>query len=888
VGASAGGLEAFTQLLRALPADTGMAFVLVQHLDPRHQSMLTSLLAKATGMPIRQVEEGMRVEPDHVYVIPPNASMAIEGGVLRLLPRAEFRGRHMPVDFFMRALAADQQGRAIGVILSGTASDGALGMAAIKAEGGITFAQDQRTAKYDGMPRAAVAAGCVDFVLPPDGIARELVRIARHPYLIEPDLPAPVEAAPGHDSEIGGIFQLLRAVADVDFTHYKPPTIRRRISRRMILHKIESLALYLTYLRDHPDEVSALYNDILITVTGFFRDREAFKALKTRVFPHLGENRPPDSPIRLWVPGCATGEEAYSLAIAILEFLGARASSTPLQIFATDISEPAIEKARAGIYPENIALDVSPERLRRFFVRVDGGYQIAKSVRDMCIFARQNLVKDPPFSKLDLISCRNVLIYLGPTLQKRVMTVFHYALRTGRFLLLGSSETMTTYSDLFTLADGKHKIYTRRPTPTRTHVEVVFGEYRVERPLETARKAAEEAARSSQDVQREADRLVLDRFAPSGVIVNDHLEILQFRGRTSPFLEPAPGAASLSLLKMAREGLLFDLRTAIFKARKENHPVRKEGLQILSNGQVVHLNLEVVPLPGVTASQRCFLVLFQEVAPAPARAVPAAKTRAGRKEEARETSRLQHELAATKDNLQSIIEEQEATNEELKSANEEILSSNEELQSTNEELETAKEELQSSNEELTTVNEELQNRNLELSQANDDLNNLLASVKIPVLMLGNDLRIRRFTPAAEKLLNLISTDLGRPITDIQPNITVPGLEQIVVAVIESASAREMEAQDHEGRWYSLQIRPYKTSENRIDGVVLALIDIDAPKRAQATLLEQQAELERRVQERTSELIRANQALRESEQRLQALLDQHSGLQPARGFSPASG
>ncbi len=467
------------------------------------------------------------------------------------------------------------------------------------------------------------------------------------------------------------------------------------------------------------------------------------------------------------------------------------------------------------------------------------------------------------------------------------MTVFHYALKPGRFLLLGSAETMSAYSDLFALADRKHKIYTRRATPTRMHIEVGFGEYHVERPLETAHKAAEEAARGSHDVQKEADRLVLDRFAPSGVIINDHLDILQFRGRTSPFLEPAPGEATFSLLKMVREGLLFDLRTAIFKARKDNRPVRKEGLQVRANGQVVHLNLEVVPLPGVPASQRCFLVLFQEVAPALASRVPTGKPPAGRKQEARETGRLKDELAATKDNLQAIIEEQEATNEELKSANEEILSSNEELQSTNEELETAKEELQSSNEELTTVNEELQNRNLELSQANNDLNNLLASVKIPVLMLGSDLRIRRFTPAAEKLLNLIPTDLGRPITDIHPNITVPNLEQVVLDVIESVSTRELEAQDHEGRWYSLQIRPYKTSENRIDGVVLALIDIDAPKRAQATLLEQQAELERRVQERTSELIRANQALRESEQRLQALLAQYGGLQPARGFSPAS-
>jgi two-component system CheB/CheR fusion protein len=838
-----------------------MAFVLVQHMDPKHESMLTQLLAKATRMPIQQVEDGIPVRPDHVYVIPPATNMEIREGVLRLMPRSEVRGQHMPIDFFMRSLAEDMKSRAIGVILSGTASDGALGMSAIKAEGGITFAQDERSARYDGMPRAAIAAGCVDFVLTPEGIGRELARIARHPYLVEAEAGLAAELAPTRGDELSKIFHLLRASTGVDFGYYKPSTVKRRITRRMILHKIEGLSDYLTYLQSHAKEVTALYNDILITVTGFFRDPEVYEFLKAKIFPTILKQRAANAPIRIWVPGCATGEEAYSLAITALENLGDMASGTPLQLFATDVSEPAIEKARAGVYPENITANVSPDRLRRFFMKVEGGYQISKSVRDMCIFARQNLLKDPPFSKLDLISCRNVLIYLGAAVQKRVMSVFHYALKPGRYLLLGSSETMSAYSDLFSLIDRRFKVYTRRAVPTRMPMEMGPGEPLLEPRVEAGRKVLEAPARVP-DLQREVDRVVLERYAPPGVVITSTMEILHFRGRTSPFLEPAPGEASFNLMKMVREGLLPDLRALLHRAMKEDRLVRKSGVEVRHNGQSLEVTLEIVPIRECGSDRRCYLVLFQQAPPVPRGARPEAARPGRTKAEERDVQRLKRELAGTKEHLQSIIEEQEATNEELKSANEEILSSNEEMQSTNEELETAKEELQSSNEELTTVNEELQNRNLELSQANNDMLNLLASVKIPVLMLGNDLRIRRFTAAAEKMLNLIPTDVGRPITDIKPNIQLPPLEQLVVEVIDGMTPKEVEAQDGEGRWISVQIRPYKTAENKIDGVVLAFVDIDSSRRAQAVLQQGQTELEARVEERTAELLRANAQLRE--------------------------
>ena len=838
IGASAGGLEAFTQLLAALPPRTGLALVLVQHLDPKHESMLAALLARTTQLPIHEVRDGMRVEPDHVYVIPPNANMAVLHGRLSLIPRTEERGLHLPVDFFFRSLAADQQSRAIGVILSGTASDGTAGLRAIKAAGGLTFAQEKKSAKYDGMPHHAIAAGVVDRVLPPDAIARELAQLVRHPYVAQPA--APTESAEtASDAELNKIFILLRAASGVDFSLYKPTTLLRRIARRMALQKVGTLATYVRYLKQTPQEIGALFDDVLINVTNFFREPETFELLKKKVFPQWLPDRPPQTPVRVWVPGCSTGEEAYSLAIALLEFLGPRLAEVPVQIFASDISEPALRQARSGIYPAGIAADVAPERLRRFFAPHDGGYQISKQARELCIFARQDVTRDPPFSKLDLVSCRNLLIYFGPALQKRVLPTFHYALRPGGHLLLGSSETIGGFADLFASVDHRHKLYARKPVARRLDVELPPAG-RVEK-IAVPGSAAPVVRGVGFDFQKEADRLVLGRFAPAGVIVNERLDVLQFRGHTGPYLEPAPGTASLNLLKMAREGLLADLRTAFNEARRGHAAVVRHGVAVHSREGSREIALEVIPLHAApTERTESYLILFHEAAPAAPAETSARKSApsksAARAAHGKALAQLQQELRETKDYLQSVIGEQESSHEELQSANEEILSSNEELQGTNEEMETAKEELQSTNEELTTINDELQVRNAELFQAHGDLVNLLNSVQIPIVILGGDLRIRRFTPLAQRVLNLIPGDIGRPLSDLRPNLLGPDLERLIAGVTDSLVPKEVEVQDRTGRWHLLNIRPYKTLENKIDGVILSLVEIESVRRTVAAEL----------------------------------------------------
>jgi two-component system CheB/CheR fusion protein len=812
-----------------------MALVLIQHLAPQHHSALTELLSRATRTPVAEVKDGVVVERDRIYVIPPNTNMAIREGRLVLVPRPPDH-KHLPIDYFLRSMAEELGNRAIGVILSGTASDGTLGLEAIKAEGGITFAQEPNSAKYGDMPRNAMASGCVDFVLPPEGIARELLRIAHHPYLLEAgNLDEGGELAEGAEHELQKVFTLLRAATGVDFTHYKHTTIKRRIKRRMVLHKLQEIGDYVTYIEANRQELDALYADILIHVTSFFRDPQAFEALKMRVFPALMKRPRPPVPVRIWVPGCATGEEAYSVAICLLEFLGDAAAGTEIQIFATDISDAALEKARAGIYPENIAAEVSSDRLRRFFVKTPRGYQIAKSIRDILVFARQDLTKDPPFSRMDLISCRNLLIYMGSVLQKRIIPIFHYALKPTGFLLLGGSETIGAFGDHFALVDKKNKIYSKKPTVIQPPASFARSAFGFGRPL--PRRGPPDLG-DSFDVQKEAERVLLDRFAPAGVIVNSDLQILHFRGHTGSYLEPAAGQASLNLSKMAREGLLVDLRDSLQKAAKGGLPVRKEKVSIRSDSGLREIDIEVVPLRGPSEAERYFLVLFENGAAAvrpAAEPAESGETKSGggraRNAAATEIRQLKQELGHAKSTLESVIAQQDTTTEELKSANEEILSSNEELQSTNEELETAKEELQSSNEELTTVNEELQNRNLELSVANNDLLNLLASMNIPILMLGSDLRIRRFTPQAETLLNLIASDVGRPFSDIKPKFNLPGMEELIVESIDSVSVKELEVQDRQGRWYSMRIRPYRTAENKLDGAVITWVDVSRLKTA---------------------------------------------------------
>jgi two-component system CheB/CheR fusion protein len=834
IGASAGGLEAMTVLLKSLPSQTGMAFVLVQHLDPTHDSALALLLSRMTEMKVSEARHNVELCPDQVYIIPPNRLMGISGRRLKLSPRLDGGGSRFPVDEFFHALAEEEGNRAIAVILSGNGSDGTQGCRAIKAAGGITFAQEEKTAKYPTMPASAITAGCVDFVLPPDGIGRELARIAGHPYVGPAGSEEAAEAEPhGEEKVLAAILGLVRQRTGVDFTEYKRPTLHRRIQRRMVLHKFESLKQYLAHLRAHPSEAQELFSDILIHVTGFFRDGAVFERLKKKTFPRIVKGKSPEEGIRIWVPGCSTGEEVYSIAMALMEFLEQRKLRHPVQVFGTDIHEGALEKARAGFYPEHIKADVSLERLRRFFGKAEGGYRINKSIREICIFARQNLVVDPPFSNLDLVSCRNVLIYLGASLQRKVMPLFHYALKHDGFLMLGASEAVGSFVGLFSLADKRAKLYQKKATGARPIV--TFGP---SQPHAIAEPPAEVPGMTTVlllgDVQKQADRILLARYTPPGVVINQNLEVVQFRGRTGPYLEHAHGDASLNLLKMAREGLALDLRAIIHKAMKQDARVRQTGLVLSEDGNSVGFSIEVIPYTVPPSEKKFYLVLFEPSGGAPApvrRARSNRRAASGTPPEQMETARLREELEATRASLQSIIESQQATNEELRSANEEILSSNEELQSTNEELETAKEELQSTNEELTTLNDELESRNAESEHVNNDLHNVLASVDIPIILLGADLRIRRFTSVAEKSFNLIPGDVGRPITDINLPLNIPDLPKLVMEVIDNLATKELEIKGRGDHWWSVRVRPYKTRDNKIEGAVMVLVDIDVVKAA---------------------------------------------------------
>jgi two-component system CheB/CheR fusion protein len=813
IGASAGGLEAFTELLSHLPADTGMTFVLIQHLDPSHESHLTELLAKASKMPVSEVKGETRAEANRVYVIPPQCNLTIAGGVLHTAPRPE-SGRNMPIDSFLRALAADRGRQALGVILSGTASDGTLGLQAIKAAGGTTFAQEMRTAKYDGMPRNAIAAGAADFVLPPEGIARQLVAIARNS-----DFPTdPLEATePPGDPVLAKILRLVRNATGVDFTHYKHSTLGRRIKRRMALRGFERMEAYIRELELNREEAAALCESCLITVTAFFREPGIFEELKRQVFPALVKNRNAEDPIRIWVPGCATGEEAYSIAICLMEFLTDAKVSFPFEIFATDISEAAIERARVGTYTGAVLAHVSPQRLARFFTRTDRGHQIAKTVRDMCVFARHNVAQDPPFSKLDLISFCNVLIYLGVVLQRKVLAILHYALKPAGFLVLGPSEGVGTLSESFHQVDKTHRIYCMRP-PTDNSAPPLSEGRRAQGRVDPRERPA--AGGPGQDVLREADRLVVAEHGPPGAIIDDGMNIIQVRGRTAPYLELSPGEPTQNLLKLAREGLIAGLDKAIRTARKSNHATKETGFRMEEGGQVKDVTIKVIPFSGPsTSKERYFLVLFEETAPdggPMAIHKPASKDGGG-------SARLRRELVATKDYLRSIVEDNATTLEELRSANEEA-------QAGNEELETAQEELESANEELNTLNEELKISNVEFSKVNRDLANLLESISIPLIMVGRDLRIRRFTRAMEPMLNLIPSDVGRSITDLQPRMKLPDLRGLLLDAMGGGNRTPSDVRDPHGHWYSLRILPYVGPDGKTDGAVLMLIDIDAAKR----------------------------------------------------------
>jgi two-component system CheB/CheR fusion protein len=841
IGASAGGLAAIEAFFAAMPPNTesGMAFVVVQHLDPNHKSILIDLVKQYTKMQVYKVEDGTVVQPNCAYVIPPNRDMAFLRGKLHLLEPSAPRGMRLPIDFFFRSLAQDQHERAICIVLSGTGTDGTLGLKAIKGEGGMAMVQAPETAAYDGMPRSAIATGLVDYVLPPDKMPEQLIAYAQHAFGHRPRPSAAPKPSDG--DTLQKVFILLRARTGHDFSQYKQATIRRRIERRMAVAQIDRLEDYVRYLRESPQETETLFRDLLIGVTNFFRDPQAFESLREHVIRRLDfAAKPPGGGVRIWVPGCSTGEEAYSLAILIREYLDEARQNLQVQIFATDIDAESIERARAGVYPESIAADVSPERLARFFTQEDNSYRISKSVRDLVVFAKQDVLKDPPFSRLDLISCRNLLIYLDGEAQKKVLPLFHYVLNQDGYLFLGNSETIGEFMDLYSAVDKKWKIYQRKGAVTPQTLIGPFAsplaaEAPAGRPVSTGELVRLSGARDL------AERALLEAYVPAGVLINAEMDVLYIHGRTGKYLEPASGEASLNLLRMAREGLRLELSAAVHKALTQQTPVRYDGLQVKANGETSSVNLVVRPVAKPEAARGLLLVIFEDV---PSAALPAEAAGApGDGGQAQRVTMLERELRAKQEYLQAIIEELETANEELKSINEELQSSNEELQSTNEELETSKEELQSVNEELVTVNTELQKKIEELSRANNDMNNLLAGTGIGTLFVDQHLRIQRFTPAATRIINFIQTDVGRPVSDIVSQLVgydrlVPDVQEVLNTLI----PKEAQVQTRDGQWFQMRIQPYRTLENVIEGAVLTFVEITEQKAMQTALRESEEKL----------------------------------------------
>ena len=833
IGASAGALESISEILRRLPADCNLAIVVVQHLDPTHESILVDLLTRASTLPVSWASQGQRVAAGSVYVAPPKTCLEIKRGMLALL-EADRHKSGGDIDHFLRTLANDTKHRSVGVILSGNGMDGTNGAKAIKGAGGVVFAQEPSSASFASMPRAVIEAGCADRVLPPSGIADALVKLSQRALELWQQLGARDEAAPaGNDAEhVQSILRLVAARARVDFSEYKQSTVSRRLVRQMMLSKSAHFADYLKLLQKDRSELERLYESLLINVTEFFRDPEYFEFLKESIVPEIMERHSEYAPLRIWVPGCATGEEAYSLGILLDELIYAKGLNVPVQIFGTDIGDRALTVARAGRYSPTDVAKVSPDRLRRYFHPADGGYVIQKHIRDLCIFARQNVARDSPFSRMDLISCRNLLIYFGPKLQQKLMSVFHYALKPGGYLMLGNSESIGGNAGLFALVDRRFRIYSRKDTGRRTMPDFV-GPPAADPVTTGAPVTPAEEPTDPFDIVREADRIVLSRHGPSGVVVNDELEIVQYRGDVSAYLAPTPGRASLNLFRMAREGLAGELQAAINEVRMKNVRVNRQNVRVVHGTTATPVDIDVTPLSAAHSKERFYLVLFTASRDKGTESAPRGSAKVRKTSEDSKVAQLRQDLEATRVYLQSAFQRHEATNQELRAANEEIQSSNEELQSTNEELETAKEELQSTNEELTTVNEELHSRQLELLQLNSDLHNLINSVHLPIVILTHDMRIRRFTPMAEKVLKMIPGDIGRPLSDINIGLTVEDLPRLISEVMDSLSMHSVEVQDRDGRWFSLRIRPYKTADNKIDGVVLTLFDIDAMKRTLA-------------------------------------------------------
>lgn len=832
IGASAGGLEALEQFLGHVPAASGMAFIVIQHLDPDREDMLSELLQRATIMPVEQARNRMKVKPDCVYVIPPNTNISILHGNLYLLAPVAPRGLRLPIDFFFHALAEDRREHAIGVILSGMGSDGTLGLRSIKEYGGLVLVQEPANAKFDSMPKSAIATGLTDIIAVAEELPLRIIDTLQHAHHYPPVRPVPATETTADKTAFEIICILLRAATGHDFSLYKKTTVYRRIERRMAIHQLDRIADYARYLRENLQEVELLFKELLIGVTSFFRDPATWAYLQEHVLPGLLASYPGGGTLRAWVAGCSTGEEAFSLAIAFREAMDkmpppARYS---VQIFATDLDPDAIEKARRGIYPANIAADVSEDRLKRFFIDEGDSFRICKEIREMVVFAPQNLIMDPPFTKLDILTCRNLLIYLGAELQKRVLPLFHYSLKPGGVLMLGSAETIGSFTDLFVPLESKARLFRRNDSLTRpTSLEFPTRDLptRTESPMET--KPEQVPA----NLQHLADELLLQQFSPAAVLVTATGDLVYISGRTGKYLEPAAGKVNWNIHAMARDGLRQAIALAMPKALRSGEQVVCPNLSVDSNGVTQIVDLTLQPIAEPAALRGMLMLVFRDTATT-AKPYAAAPGKRGGRGSPREME-LEQALLQAHLEIRTLREEMQTSHEELKSANEELQSTNEELQSTNEELTTSKEEMQSLNEELQTVNVELQSKVDELSTTNNDMKNLLNSTDIATVFLDNALHVRRFTTQATRLFKLIPSDLGRALSDIVTDLDYPDFRQDAEEVLHTLVFSDREVTTGDGRWFQVKIMPYRTLENVIDGVVITFNDISRAKQLEAEL-----------------------------------------------------
>jgi two-component system CheB/CheR fusion protein len=833
--------------LENLPENTGLCFVVIQHLAPGQESMLPEILSRSTKMPVDKVQSGKQIEPNHVYVIPSGSIMTIEEGALQLKPKLEF---HKPIDEFFISLAQEQKTTAIGIVLSGTGTDGTEGLKFIKGEGGLTFAQDPKTAQYPDMPKNAISAETVDFVLPPEKIAHELAEIAKHPEINRQKTETTEHPEEGGDDK-QAIFTLLKATFNVNFANYKKATTDRRITRRMVLKNIESVKKYVAYLRTHRDELQALFEDLLIGVTGFFREPQTFDLLKENIFPVIIEKRSPNQSIRVWVPGCSTGEEAYSIAISIQEYLEEKnILDLQIQVFGTDVNEKNIDKARRGIYLKAIEETVPEKRLKRFFMSFNGNYQISKQIRDMCVFAKHDLTNDPPFSNLDLIVCRNVLIYFDAKLQEKIIPFFHYGLKPNGYLTLGESESVGKFTYLFEPMTKKGVIFKKKQAQSRV-------DFRTETPAPSMmRKLFEQPIKTDSIalLEKEVDRLLMSEFVPASLVLNSNLDVLGFRGKVDPYLSIDAGMANFNVSRIVRKELRPALQTAVYRAKRDKKEI-KETVRTEQENQTKTVTIQIKPII-ISKDESFFLVLFGEyIKVKPSQ--PAAKASVqvegvGVKDQ--QIKELSEDLESTKQTLQTVIEQQEATNEELRSSMEELQSGNEELMSTNEELETAKEELQSTNEELTTLNDELKNRNQTVSNLNDDLINLMDNVDTAVVIVDNDFKIKRFTTSAQELLRLTAQDIDHPITEIRLGIPTEDLQEPLSEAVTRLNIIRKEINAGKDHWYQMRIRPYVTQDKKIGGAVLSFSDITEMKAWENERKLRTENLEHQVKDQAEEIL----------------------------------